>query len=155
MPGETVGRDLIIPSPPRRKVYLRIEELPDTETPANPGGRRVLLARPSAHVMRLAQRVDANEPGSAEYVTAVYDLAEALLVGEPDAPLSRADVERVPAETVFYIFALFNEPITKLEEIAKNGGAPLAEARKGSNSRTPSPTPAPASPRRSRRSTAK
>jgi hypothetical protein len=148
MPGETVGRDLIIPSPPRRKVYLRIEELPDPD--GDPQGRRVLLARPSAHVMRLAQQVDAVAPGSAEYVTAVYDLAEALL---PE--LSRADVEHVPAETVFYIFALFNEPITRLEEIAKNAVAPLAEARKGSNSRTPSPTPALESPRRSRRSTAK
>jgi hypothetical protein len=148
MPGETVGRDLVIPSPPRRKVYLRIEELPDPD--GDPQGRRVLLARPSAHVMRLAQAVDTCTPGSAEYVTAVYDLAEALL---PE--LSRADVERVPAETVFYIFGLFNEPITALEEIAKNAVAPLAEARKGSNSRTPSPTPALGSPRRSRRSTAK
>jgi hypothetical protein len=147
MPGETVGRDLVIPSPPRRKVYLRIEELPDPD--GDPQGRRVLLARPSAHVMRLAQQVDACTPGAAEYVTAVYDLAEALL---PE--LSRSDVERVPAETVFYIFGLFNEPIAALEEIAKNAAAPLAKAGKGSPSVIPSPTALRGSRKRSRNGTA-
>lgn len=143
--GETVGRDLEIPLPPRRNIYLRIEELPDDQTPPNPLGRRVLLAKPSAYVWRMAQKVDAHAPGSPEGVAALYDLAEALMPG-----LTRDAVERVSAETVYHILNVFQQPIAVLEQIAKNGGAPLAEAQKGSSSAIPSPTPMRGSGRRSR-----
>jgi hypothetical protein len=147
--GETAGRDLEIPAPPRRRVFLRIEELPDDQTPANPAGRRVLLARPSAHAVRLAGKSDAATPGTLEHVDALYDLAEVLILAVDGKPLSREDVEKVSAETVHYIYGLFNAPLQQLEQIAKNAGAPLAEAEKGSNSAIPSPTRARKSARRS------
>jgi hypothetical protein len=149
-PGERVGRDLEIPAPPRRRVFLRIEELPDDQSPPHPGGRRVLLARPSAHAVRLAAKSDATEPGTVEHVDALYDLAEVLILAVDGKPLSREDVERVSAETIHYIYGLFNSPLGVLEQIAKNAEAPLAEAGKGSNSVTPSPTRARGSAKRSR-----
>jgi hypothetical protein len=146
--GETAGRDLEIPAPPRRRIYLRIEELPDDQSPPNPLGRRVLLARPSYAVIRIAQRaqdVDATAPGSPDHMDAVYDLAAALM---PE--LSRADVERVSVETVLHIFGVFSASIDDLERLAKNGAAPLAKAEKGSSSEIPSPTSTRGSARRSR-----
>ena len=139
--GETVGRDLEIPLPPRRRIYLRIEELPD---PEDARGRRVLLAKPSAYVLQLAQRADALSLATPEGIAALYDLAAALM---PELP--REDVEKVSPETIHYVMDVFQQPIAKLEELAKNGVAPLAEAQKGSSSLTPSPTRS----RRSRRAT--
>jgi hypothetical protein len=133
--GETAGRDLDIPLPPRRRVFLRIEELKDDQDPPDPRGRRVLLAKPSAYVFQQAQKADAMPVGSPEGVAALYDLAAALM---PELP--RADVERVSAETVYHILHVFQQPIAELERLAKNAVPPLAKAEKGSSSRTPSPT---------------
>jgi hypothetical protein len=139
--GEMAGRDLEVPLPSRRRVMLRLEDLPDDHDPPHPAGRRVRLARPSAYVFRLAQRADALPTSSPEGVVALYDLAAALM---PD--LTRDEVERVGADTIYQILDVFQQPIAALEERAKNDGAPLAEAEKGSSSPTPSPTPSPVSP---------
>ena len=127
-----MGRDLEIPLPPTRKVYVRIEDLADS---ANPDGKRVRLQQPSLHVLNLCRALDASEPGTEAWATALYSIAAALL---PE--LTDAEVSRISAESVYGIIATANMPQAELEAIAKNGAPPSVRAEKGSNSETPSPT---------------
>lgn len=140
MADAVAGRDLEIPLQPRRRVFVRIEELPDPEGDAR--GLRTRLLEPNAVVLKLALRYDADPQGQAPLL---WDMAAGLL---PD--LTGEQVDRLTFTTIQQLLEVGRQPIAELERIAKNGHAPLAEAPKGSNSPTPSPTRS----RGSRRATA-
>ena len=64
-----VGRDLEIPLPARRRVFVRLEELPsDDDKP----GRRVRLQQPNAAFLRVAREYD-TDPAVGDH----HDSAEA------------------------------------------------------------------------------
>lgn len=135
-PEGGVGRDLDIPLPRRRRVFVRIEELPSDD---DKSGKRTRLREPSAVVLRLARQYDAEPESKAELL---WEMAGELL---PD--LTDSEVEQLSPGTIVAILNMAKEPIAVLEEIAKNAAPPLVEAEKGSNSRTPSPTASRRSPR--------
>lgn len=130
------GRDLEIPLPRRRRVFVRLEELPSDD---GGEGKRTRLREPSAVVLRLARQYDAEPESKAELL---WDMAGELL---PD--LTEAEVAKLSAATIVTILRMSQEPIAALEAIAKNAEPPLVEAGKGSNSPTPSPTGSRKSPR--------
>ena len=121
--GETVGRGVVeIPLPPRRQVYVLLEDL---------GNKRTTLKPPTARTLKLTRAYTADGTN----VELLWEIAATLL---PD--LTTEEVESLTAETVVRVAELANQPIAALEEIAKNAVAPLAKAGKESNSVTPSST---------------
>lgn len=138
-----MSRDLELPLPIRPRVFVRLDELPDPD--GHPDGRRVRLREPNAIALRMAAEYDAlPRDQQAAQAHRLWDMAAELL---PD--LDRVELDRLSAGTIHRILALGQQPIAELEAIAKNGGAPLAEAPKGttaSSSPTPPPGPSPASP---------
>lgn len=129
-PQEGVGRDqsVEIPLPPRRKVYVRLEDLPSAD---GEPGKRTLLKSPSARTLKLTRQWDQDRT----QVDLLWEIAASLL---PD--LTPDEVEALTADSVVRVIDLANQPIAELEAIAKNGGPPLAKAAKGSSSVIPSST---------------
>jgi hypothetical protein len=120
---------LELPLPPRRRVYVRLEDIPDPD--GDPRGLRTRLKPPSACTLRLAKEWQEDTLN----IDLLYQLGGSLL---PE--LSGEQLELLTVEGILRILELASQPIAQLEQIAKNGSAPLAEAPKGSNSATPSPT---------------
>ena len=132
-----VERDLEVPLPGVRRVFVRLEDLPSTDTTP---GRRTRYKGPSARLLRLTRAFDAaDEMGRADLLG---EIAAAML---PD--LTDAECEALSADTVFRLLDMGRKTIAELEAIAKNAEPPLVEAAKGSNSQTPSPTRSRKSPR--------
>lgn len=124
-----VGRDLDIPLPQRRRVFVRLEDLPsDDEKP----GKRVQLRQPNAAFLRVARQYDTDPQGQPELL---WQMAGILM---PD--LTEAEVERLSPQAVMDVIEVMKRPIADLEVLAKNAVPPLVEAAKGSSSQTPSPT---------------
>lgn len=138
MADAVTRHDVVIPLQARNPVFVRLDELPDPE--GNPQGRRTRLAPPSAYVVRLVQDAE-NLPLGADGNLSIEALNAWYAVGEAVLPDLEADaVRRLSPELLFEVVKLVQQPLRELERIAKNACAPLAEAPKGSNSPTPSPT---------------
>ena len=133
-------RDLEIPLTVRRRLFVRLADLPDPE--GDPRGLRTRLGHITAPLLRTLREMEADPEGKGELV---WEVGAALF---PD--LTRDQVDRVDPADIHAAIQVLMTPIQDLERIAKNGNAPLAEAPKGSRSRTPSPTRS----RGSRRATA-
>jgi hypothetical protein len=137
--------DLELTLPVRRRVFVRLDELPDPD--GHPAGKRVRLLDPSLIVLRLAGEYDKLTPEQrAMEPDRLWDIAAHLL---PD--LTRAEVNRLSYGTIQRILALGQQPIAELEVLAKNGGAPGVEAPKGTASNSPTPPPTRSRGSRSRR----
>ena len=120
---------LELPLPPRRRVYVRLEDIPAED--GHEGGFRARMKAPSACTLRLAREWQADTLNT----DLLYQVAGSLL---PD--LTDAQLELLTVDTILRVLEMASQPIAALEALAKNGRAPLAEAPKESNSVTPPPT---------------
>lgn len=123
-------RDLEIPLPQRKRLFVRLVDLTDPE--GDPRGLRTRVGHITAPLLGMLRDLEADPEGKAEMV---WEVAAELF---PD--LTPEQVRQVDPVDIHAAIQVLMTPIHELERIAKNGGAPLAEAPKGSRSRTPSPT---------------
>lgn len=115
-PEGGAGRDLEIPLPLRRKIYVRLDDLKDPE--GHPDGKRTRLKEPSAAVIRLGKQYDQDPEANAELL---WDIAAALL---PD--LTAEEVAQLGYGTILRVLEIGRQPLDALEALAKNDGPPSA-----------------------------
>jgi hypothetical protein len=109
-------RELDIPLPSRRRVFVRIEDLPDPD--GDPRGKRTRLREPSAAVIRLGKQYDENPEANVEML---WDIAAGLL---PE--LTETEVLSLGYGTILSLLEIGKQPLEALERIAKNDAPPSA-----------------------------